>query len=79
MTSLKKTANVLSSLGVSVAGKTGTAQIARGQPHGWFSGFFPFENPKYAITVFLESGGSGYGACLVTKQIIEEMSKEGLI
>ena len=73
------TANVLSGLAVSVAGKTGTAQVARGQPHGWFTGFFPFDHPKYAICVFLENGGSGYGACVVTKQIIEQMLQEGLV
>ncbi|MDF2657180.1 MAG: spoVD2, partial [Bacillota bacterium] len=27
--------------------------------HGWFTGFFPVENPQYVITVFIESGGSG--------------------
>jgi cell division protein FtsI/penicillin-binding protein 2 len=27
--------------------------------HGWFTGFFPAENPEYVITVFVESGGSG--------------------
>ncbi|MDD2752491.1 MAG: penicillin-binding protein 2 [Candidatus Omnitrophica bacterium] len=73
------TANVLSGLAVTVAGKTGTAQVARSQPHGWFCGFFPFERPKFAICVFLESGGSGYGACVITKQIIEEMLKQGLV
>lgn len=73
------TANVLSGLSVQVAGKTGTAQVARRQPHAWFTGFFPYKNPKFVICVFLENAGPGYFSCLVTKQIIEEMSKEGLI
>jgi cell division protein FtsI/penicillin-binding protein 2 len=42
-------------------------------------GYFPYKNPRYAICVFLEHGGSGYAATVVTKQIIEEMVKEGLI
>lgn len=73
------TANVLSNLPFPVAGKTGTAQVARGQPHGWFVGFFPFKNPKFVICVFLENGGSGVTSCVLTKQIIETMIEEGAI
>ncbi|MFA5411025.1 MAG: penicillin-binding protein 2 [Candidatus Omnitrophota bacterium] len=73
------TANVLSGLRVSLAGKTGTSQVPLGQPHAWFTGFFPFKNPQFIICVFLEHGGSGYYACVLTKQIIEAMAKEGLI
>ncbi len=73
------TGNVLSTLAVTVAGKTGTAQVSRGATHAWFVGFFPYEKPKFAICVFLENGGPGYAASVVTKQIIEEMNKQGLI
>ncbi len=73
------TANVLSGLPVSVAGKTGTAQAPPGQSHGWFAGFFPVKNPKYAICVFLERGAAGYVSCVVTKQIIQEMNNQGLL
>jgi penicillin-binding protein 2 len=73
------TANILSDLPVSIAGKTGTAQVPRGQPHGWFVGFFPFQEPKLVICVFLEHGGSGYASSVVAKQIIENIFKEGLI
>ncbi len=73
------TAHVLSTVSVSVAGKTGTAQVPHGQPHAWFLGFFPFKNPRYAICVFLERGGPGYYACVVAKQIIEQMLNDGLI
>jgi penicillin-binding protein 2 len=73
------TANILSGLSVSVAGKTGTAQVPRGQPHGWFVGFFPYEKPEFAICVFLENGVAGYNACVVAKNIIETMVKERLI
>jgi penicillin-binding protein 2 len=73
------TASHLSTLPVPVAAKTGTAQVSRGQPHGWFVGFFPYEKPKFTICVFLEHGGSGYAATLVAKQIIENMAGEGLI
>ena len=73
------TGNALSGLSVSVAGKTGTAQAPPGQPHAWFSGFFPFNNSKYVICVLLEHGGPGHYSCILAKQIIEEMDKEGLI
>lgn len=73
------TGNVLSSLPVSVAGKTGTAQAPPGVSHAWFVGFFPFKNPKYVICVFLERGGPGYVSCVLAKQIIEAMVNEGAI
>jgi penicillin-binding protein 2 len=73
------TANILASLTVPVAGKTGTAQAPPGAAHGWFIGFFPYKNPKYAICVLLEHGGTGFAATAVSKQIIEEMTKQGLM
>lgn len=73
------TANTLSDLAVSVAGKTGTAQVFSGQPHAWFVGFFPFRNPRFVICIFLEHGGSGQTSCILAKKIIETMIKEGLI
>ncbi len=66
--------------GYEVAGKTGTAETSKDKPtHAWFVGFFPYEKPKFVICVFLENGGPGYAASVVTKQIIEEMNKQGLI
>jgi penicillin-binding protein 2 len=73
------TANILSGLTVSVAGKTGTVQVSRGQPHAWFVGFFPYRNPKFVICVFLEHGGSGQASCALTKQIIEALISGGLV
>lgn len=73
------TGNVLSGLSISIAGKTGTAQAPPGQPHAWFVGFFPYENPKFVICVLLERGGPGLRSCVLAKEIIEEMIQEGLI
>jgi penicillin-binding protein 2 len=75
----KGTGNVLSGLGVSVAGKTGTAQVSRGATHAWFIGFFPYDKPKYVICVLLENGGPGHAASVVARQIIEAMNNQGLI
>ena len=44
--------------GVDVAGKTGTAQHAVGEPpHAWFIGFAPASAPKVAVAVLVENGG----------------------
>lgn len=73
------TGNILASLPVEVAGKTGTVQVPHGSPHAWFVGFFPYKNPKFVICVFLEHGSSGQVSCRLAKQIIEMMVKEDLI
>ena len=46
--------------GVTVAGKTGTAQASTGQPHAWFIAFAPADHPRLAVVVFKEHGGQGY-------------------
>jgi len=45
---------------MSVAGKSGTAQTPRGgdYTHAWFMGFSPVEEPRIAVVVFIEYGGS---------------------
>lgn len=49
----------LSLLSVPVAGKTGTAQASSGNPHAWFTGFLPYQNPELVITVLVENGNEG--------------------
>ena len=45
--------------GVTVAGKTGTAQTTEGAaPHAWFVAFAPAEAPQYAVSVIVEHGGN---------------------
>ena len=48
---------------ISVAAKTGTAQVgARNQyDNSWVIGFFPYENPRWAFAVVLERGPEGAG------------------
>lgn len=45
--------------GVPTAGKSGTAQTGSGEPHSWFIGFAPVQDPKIAIAVIVENGGRG--------------------
>jgi len=73
------TASILSDLPVALAGKTGTAQVSRGQAHGWFVGFFPFKNPRFVICVFLENAGAGFVSSMLTEKIIQAMAEEQLI
>lgn len=66
---------------IAIAGKTGTAQtgwVENGETmtHGWFCGFFPYENPKYAMAVFAENGKSGSRACIPAfREIVLEINK----
>ncbi|GMA23746.1 hypothetical protein GCM10025864_15050 [Luteimicrobium album] len=65
--------------GVTVAGKTGTAENTPGQsPHAWFTGFAPADDPKVAVAVIVEHGGSdgseatgGATAAPIAKAVME--------
>ncbi len=46
--------------GVTTAGKSGTAELGgQGEPHSWFIGFAPAEQPRVAIAVLVEQAGRG--------------------
>lgn len=59
--------------GVSIAGKTGTAETGVGQyPHAWFVCFAPAEHPRIAVTLIVEHGGEGSTvAAPLARQILE--------
>ncbi len=44
---------------VQVAGKTGTAEVEGAESHAWFIGFAPAGDPKVAVAVLVEHGGTG--------------------
>ena len=47
-------------IGITTAGKSGTAELGgSGEPHSWFIGFAPAENPTIAIAVLVEQAGRG--------------------
>ena len=41
------------------AAKTGTAEVAGKEDMAWFSCYAPYEEPRFALTVCVEEGGSG--------------------
>jgi peptidoglycan glycosyltransferase len=46
--------------GVKTAGKSGTAELGgSGEPHSWYIGFAPADEPQVAIAVLVERGGRG--------------------
>ncbi|MCP4631479.1 MAG: penicillin-binding protein 2 [candidate division Zixibacteria bacterium] len=45
--------------GITIAGKTGTAQNPHGLEHAWFCCFAPVEDPKIAIACIVENAGHG--------------------
>lgn len=67
--------------GVTIAGKTGTAEFGsrlgagsiygKYKEHGWFTGFGPFENPEVAVVVFHEQGGGALTAAPTAGRILK--------
>ena len=45
--------------GLTIAGKTGTAQNPHGEPHAWFVGYGEKNNELVSVIVLIENGGHG--------------------
>lgn len=48
--------------GLTVCGKTGTAEVSSNKdikPHAWFTGFIEDESDPYAVCIVIENGGGG--------------------
>jgi penicillin-binding protein 2 len=75
----KGTAHILESLDLNIAGKTGTAQVAGRKSHGWFAGFFPYQEPKYIIVVMLENSESSFKACQVARDFLSRLKENELL
>lgn len=50
--------------GLTVGGKTGTAEVGEGEPHSWFTGFAESGDRKLVVSVIVERGGPGSQAAL---------------
>ena len=63
-----------------ICGKTGTAQIMDEQNHVvdhtvWFASFAPYENPRYAVVVMVEHGGSSAMCTPIAHDVYEAILK----
>ncbi len=71
-------AKSLKSNDYSVAAKTGTAEIGvyKQLVNSWITGFFPYENPKYAFVIVMERGPveNLTGASSVMRQVLDYMA-----
>ena len=60
-----------------VSGKTGTAQFTRSgvkDNHTWFISFAPYEDPRYAVVVFVQGAKSGGGVSApIAAKILEDI------
>jgi len=63
--------------GITVAGKTGTAENATGNDHSWFIGFAPAEDPKVAVAVLIENSNYGSATPIAGKVIRAALSELG--
>ena len=59
--------------GLDICGKTGTAQNPHGADHGTFLCFAPRENPKIAVSVYIEHGIWGASSAAPIASLITEM------
>lgn len=70
--------------GITVCGKTGTAQNPHGRDHSLFVGFAPMENPKIAIGIMVENGGWGadwaapIASLMIEKYLTDSISRPEL-
>ena len=87
------TSNIAKINGISICGKTGTAQNPHGEDHSIFIAFAPKEDPKIAMAVYVENGGWGstwavpiaslmiekFLTDTVTRERLENTIKQGII
>jgi penicillin-binding protein 2 len=62
---------------LSLAAKTGTAELGTQKQfvNSWVTGFFPYDNPKYAFAVIMEKGpeSNDLGGVYVMRQVLDWM------
>lgn len=59
-------------MSIPVAGKTGTAENPGKEPHSWFAGYAPADNPQIAFAVVVENAGEGSTvAAPMARQVVE--------
>lgn len=73
----KGTARALNMKGMDIAAKSGTAElgVSKQLVNSWITGYFPYEDPKYAFVVIMEKGDrtNPYGAVFAARETLEWM------
>jgi len=67
--------------GMDIAGKTGTAEFGTQRPdgsydqHAWFTGYYPYNDPEYVVTVYFDYGVGGDKAAPAAANIFSWMNQ----
>ena len=61
-----------------VCAKTGTAEVADGEPHAWITGFCKNEECPLAFAVVIENGGSGYSEAIPVAAAVLNEAEQNL-
>ncbi len=73
--------NVLRRFGanpVDLCGKTGTSENPHGEPHAWFCGFAPSDDPRVGVVIMIENGGFGESYIKYAKELAAYALENGL-
>ena len=64
--------------GLTIAGKTGSAENPHGRTHAWFVAYAPAEAPQIAIAIIIENAGhGGEMAAPIAKRIFQAFFNKG--
>ena len=64
--------------GLTIAGKTGTAQVNGQEDNAWFVGYAPADDPKIVVAIIIEEGLHGSTAAKVATKLMEKFLKAKL-
>jgi len=64
--------------GLTIAGKTGTAQNPPHPDNAWFVGYAPADKPQIVVAVILEEGLHGTAAAKIATKLMERFLKKKL-
>ena len=62
---------------IKIAAKTGSAQTPNGMDHGWYTAFFPADNPQFVLCIVMENIGGSSKVLPIGKNIIEHLTNLG--
>lgn len=73
--------NLAAVAGLDIAGKTGTAEFGLQKKdgtydqHAWFTGFYPYNDPQFVVTLYFDLGVGGARAAPTAARIFDYISK----